>query len=99
MSGLFRLIEGYVSTRPKKPLGNFSQEGPQVAAADVLFDFGGLRKDVHIECDQPVTVKFNTSAGPGQGVVAGCWDWTGEFATKAFVTFTAPTDFKIEANG
>lgn len=96
---ILRLIEGYVTTRPRKPLGSFSQEGPQVAAADVLFDFGGLRKDVHIESDKEFTVKFNSSAGAGQAVAAGCWDWTDEFATKAFVTFTAPTDFKIEANG
>lgn len=95
----FRLIEGIVSTRPTKPLGSFSVEGPQAAAADVPFDFGGLRKDIHVESDQPFTIKFNSASNPGQDVVAGSWDWTGEFASKAFVTFTTPTDFKLQANG
>ncbi len=97
---LFRLIEGYVTTRPRKPLGNFSVDGPQAPAADVLFDFGGLRKDVHVECDQPVTVKFGSAAVPGMTVPAGTWDWTDEFTNKAFVTFTAPTtNFGMAANG
>jgi tetrahydromethanopterin S-methyltransferase subunit H len=96
---LFRLVEGVISTRPSKALGSFAIEGVQAPAADVEFDFGGLRKDVHIENDQEITVKFNTPSGSGMVVAAGAWDWTGEFAKKAFVTFTAPTDFKMQANG
>lgn len=96
---LLRLVEGVISTRPSKSLGSFAVEGPEVAAVDKEFDFGGLRKDIHIENDQPITVKFNSASAPGMVVVAGTWDWTGEFAKKAFVTFTAPTDFKMQANG
>jgi len=96
---LFRLVEGIISTRPTKALGHFSVDGPEAIATDKEFDFGGLRKDIHVECNQPVTVKFNDTVGPGDTVAAGAWDWTGEFAKKAFVTFTAPTDFKMMANG
>lgn len=95
-----RFIEGIVSTRPTKPLGNFTTVGPEVAAVDKEFDFGALRKDVHVECDQPITVKFNSAAEPGYPVPAGVWDWEGQFAKKAFVTFTAPTtNFVMGANG
>lgn len=96
---LFRVIEGIVSTRPPVPLGDFTSDGLQATAADVPFNFGGLRKDIHIENDQPVLVKFNSSSNPGMTVAAGAWDWSGEFASSAFVTFSAPTNFKIFANG
>lgn len=99
MSGLFRLIEGVVSTRPSKALGNFVTDSVQPIAVDMEFDFGGLRKDIHIENSQPITIKFNSAVGSPMAVAAGAWDWTGEFAKKAFVTFTAPTDFKMVANG
>jgi len=99
MNGLLRLVEGVISTRPKVALGNFSVDGMEAIATDKEFDFGGLRKDIHVECNQPVTVKFNSADGAGMTVVAGAWDWTGEFAKKAFITFTAPTDFKMQANG
>ena len=97
---LFRLIEGYVSTRPRKPLGNFASETVEVAATDKEFDFGGLRKDVHIESNQPFTIKFNSDSAPAMTVAPGAWDWTDQFANKAFVTFTAPsTNFGVMANG
>lgn len=96
---LFRLVEGIISTRPTNALGDFATDGVQAVATDVAFDFGGLRKDIHIECDQPVTVKFNTSASPAINVASGVWNWTGEFATKAFVSFTTQTNFRMQANG
>lgn len=96
---LFRLIEGVISTRPSKALGDFAVEAVQPAAVDVEFDFGDLRKDIHVEVDQPVTIKFNSAAAPGMTVASGVWDWTGEFAKKAFVTFTASTNFRMLANG
>jgi hypothetical protein len=96
---ILRIVEGIINTRPTRALGSFAVEGPEAAATDKEFDLGGLRKDIHIENDQPITVKFNSAGAPGMVVVAGSWDWTGEFAKKAFVTFTAPTDFKMQANG
>jgi hypothetical protein len=96
---LLRLVEGIISTRPTVPLGDFTTDGLQAAATDVPFDFGGLRKDVHVECDQPILIKFNVSTVPGQAVASGAWDWTGNFANKAYVTFAVPTNFKMRADG
>lgn len=94
-----RIVEGNVTDRTLGPLGNFVTDGPQVTAVDVLFDFGGLRKDIHIENDKPVTVKFDSASNTGMTIAAGSWDWTGEFAAKAFVTFTMTTNFRMFANG
>lgn len=96
---LFRIVEGTVSTRPGSPLGYAASEALQSAAADVLFDLGGLRKDVHIECDQIVVVKFNAASNPGITLAPGVWDVTDEYASKVYATFTVPTNFALFANG
>ncbi len=94
-----RVLEGNVTDRPLQPFGDFTSEQLQPAAVDVPFDFGKLRRNVHVESDLPFSIKFNTTLATPQAVVSGCWDWTDEWVTKAFVTFTAPTNFGIRASG
>lgn len=96
---VFRIVEGTVNTRPSGPLGDASFDGAQVVAADVLFDLGGVRKDIHIECNRPIGIKFNSAANAVINLPAGVWDVTEEFANKVYATFTVPTNFVMFANG
>lgn len=99
MAHPLRILEGNVTDRPLQPFGDFVSETLEAAAVDKEFNFGGLRRNVHVESDQPFTIKFNTSSANGQPTVSGCFDWTDEWVTKAFVTFTTPTNFNIRASG
>lgn len=94
-----RVVEGNVTDRPLQPFGDFTSDAVEAVATDKEFNFGALRRNVHVESDQPFTIKFNTAGGSPQTITSGVWDWTDEWVSKAFVTFTAPTNFRIRASG
>lgn len=95
-----RLVEGAVSTRPIGALGNAAFNTASYAAeVDREFDLGGLRKDIHIENNRPITVKVGlVTAGPVT-LGPGAWDFTEEFAEKVFITFAQTTELTLYANG
>lgn len=96
---LLRLIEGIISiARPSDPIG-YAAFDSAYTGTDVLFDFGAIRKDIYMEFDQPVTVKLNSSSNTGISLAAGKWWWTGEYASKAYITFSTSTNLRLVANG
>ena len=97
---VFQVIQGIISIkRPPKPLGYFSEEN-DYAAGTQTFDFGKIRKDISIQTNQPITVKLNDASSQPIQLSSGTWDFTGEWASKAIVTFSATTThFAIYANG
>lgn len=97
---VFRLVEGIISIgRPTQPVGNAYYDGMFNPTVNQLFDFGAVRKDVHIECDQEITVRFNSTSAPAITIVAGVWDFTDENANKAYITFGSVTNMSLYANG
>jgi len=96
---LFRLIEGIISTRETRvlPYTPFDQTiGP---ATDRLIDFGGLRKDIHIQNNRTIGVKFDSTANPIFYLGIGDWSFTEQYAGKMYVTTTVSTELAVLANG
>lgn len=101
-AGIFQLIEGIISIkRPPNPLPYFAQDGAFAPAANVLFDFSGVKRDIKIQTARPITLRFNTVGSNAIALGAGTFEFNGQWADKAYVTFTfAPnTQFSILAHG
>lgn len=99
---VFRLIEGLIQIRrPPQPLPYFSQGGVFAPAADVLFDFAGIKKDVKIQTGRPITLRFNTLVSDVISLGSGEFNFTEQWANKVYVTFlaTPSTQFSILAHG
>jgi hypothetical protein len=96
---LFRIIEGFISTREKKKLGYYAFDNTVAAGTDVLYDFGALRKDVTLETNKTIRIKFDSTSNPAFSVDAGIWKWGEQYSEKMYITTTVATQLAILANG
>ena len=85
---VFRLIEGVIAiARPPKPRPYFYAESDYVPATDVLFDFGGIIKDVAVITTHNTIIKFNSASSLPINLNPGPTLFTDQFASKVYVTF------------
>jgi hypothetical protein len=96
---LFRIIEGFISTRERNKLPYYAYDGTVTTGTDVLFDFGGLRKDVTIQSNKAILIKFNSAANNALAVDLGVWQFGEQYAEKVYITTTTATKISIMANG
>jgi hypothetical protein len=85
-----------------REMGNpkyFPYENTVPAGTDQMIDFGVVMKDVYMRTANPISVKFNSATEPAVALKKGQFDFGSIWASKVFVTATAPTDMQIFANG
>jgi hypothetical protein len=89
-----------IDERQQGPLGYALFDNTITGAqTNFLIDFNGVRKDIHLENDSPITVRLNSISSDPMVLSAGIWDWTDEYANKIYITTTVSTMIQLYANG